>query len=99
MRLNDWGKRARQRHRVVVMEVGREAECLERWRQEGARMVEKIRERQAEWEVGNAGRQRSRELGMGSKQAGRAASSRDLGGGGVNAGCRQDGVGESHPTN
>lgn len=50
-------------------------------------MVQKIRERRAEWEVRNAARQRSRYPEMCSKQAGRAAGSLDWRG-------REEGGGE-----
>lgn len=40
-------------------------------------MVQQIRERRAEWEVRNAGRQRSRSLETCSKPAGREAGSLD----------------------
>ena len=84
LRSEDWGTRARQGHRAVVAEV----EKVEARSQSGAgerREERGERREEAEWEVRNAGGQRSRQLGTCSKQAGRAAGSRD-------------GVGASRPT-
>ncbi|CAB1421594.1 unnamed protein product [Pleuronectes platessa] len=67
LRSDDWGSRARQGHGAVVAEAEKvEAEKVEARSQSGAGDG---REEEVEWEVRNAGGQRSRELGTCSTQA------------------------------